>query len=163
MGRGLFGGRVPAEVRTAVSAGERVLAWDRTDPVGVVVATRDRIVCTAPELDVPWVEVLGAAWDDPILELLVLQGESATTWRCHLVKAEVLPQVVRERIMQSLLMQHYQVIAGGCGVRFLARRDPDSNETFWQRVVDPGLDVTQPEVAQLLAAIQAELSAAYGV
>lgn len=163
MGRGLFGRRVPAEVRQVVPAGVRVLAWDRTDPAGVVAATRDRFVCTAPELDVPWVEVLGAAWDDPILELLVLRGESSTTWRCHLVKAEVLPQVVRERIMQSLLMQHYEVIDGGRGVRFLARRDPDSNETFWQRVVDPGLDVTRPEVAQRLAAIQTELSAAYGV
>lgn len=161
--KGLFGGRVPADVRAVVPGGGRVLAWERTDPTGVLVATHKRLVCTAPELDVPWVDVLGAAWDDPILELVLLQGESSTTWRCHIVKAEVLPQVVRERIMQSLLVQHYEVVAGGRGVRFLARRDPEGNEAFWQRVVDPGLDVTRPEVAARIADIQTQLMLTYGV
>ena len=163
MAGGMLGRRVPAEVRDVVPKGARVLAWDRTDPAGFVVATRERFVCTAPDLDVPWVQVLGAAWDDPILELLLLREEASVTWRCHLVDARVLPQVVRERIMQSLLVQHYEVLAGGRGVRFVARRDPDSNDSFWQRVVDPGLDVTQPEVVERLAALQVELSATYGV
>ncbi len=155
--------RIPADVAAAAPAGERVLSWSRSDPSGVALATKIRFIDTASGLDAPWVEILGAAWDDPVLEFTLWRPGEAGTQRCRLVDAGVLPQVVRERIMQSLLLQQHVPISGAAGVRFLARRDPSTDVVFWQKVVDPGVDVTDPDVAERLATAQADLERVWGV
>lgn len=170
---GPFAARVPSEVREVSPAG-RVLAWCRTDPDGLLVLTTKRLRATPTPiegegtrrtdiLDLAWVDVLGVSWDDPLLELLVLGEGRAVQRRLVLVTAGVVPQVVRERVMQSLLVQQHVPIMGQVGVRFLARRDPDSAEVRWQRVIDEGLDLGDPLVAARVEAAQVELSRAFGV
>lgn len=166
---GLFR-RPPAEVVQLLPRGERALAWAATKPDAWVAATDERLVGQDPQLDLPWVRVLGAAWDDPVLELSVLPVASGTVSRDEvsvvrltMADAGVLPQVVRERIMQSMLTQQHVKVRGSLGVRFFARRDPATDEVGWQRVVDTGLDPADPAVARAIGIAQEELSAVYGV
>lgn len=166
---GLFR-RPPAEVVRLIPPGERALAWASTQPGAAVAATDERLVSEEPQLDLPWVRVLGAAWGDPVLELSVLPVASGTVRRDEIsvirltmVDAGVLPQVVRERIMQSMLTQQQVKVRGNLGVRFFARRDPATDEVGWQRVADAGLDPADPAVARAIGIAQEELSAVYGV
>lgn len=161
--RGRWGSDTPPEVQQLAGPGRRVLAWCTAGEDGLAVATEERLRCSEPELDARWPEILGAAWDAPMLELTMWGAGAAATVRLRLDEAGVLPQVVRERIMASLLVQQHVEIAGDLGVRFLARRDPVSGVVTWQRVVDPGLDVADPRIAVLVDDAQRELQATFGV
>lgn len=161
---GRWGDRTPAEVRELVGGrGPRVLAWCAAGDSGYAAATQERFCCSDPLLDVRWPQILGAAWDAPLMELTLWGEGAAETVRLHLSEAGVLPQVVRERIMASLLVQQHVAIQGDIGVRFLARRDPATDEVSWQRVLDPGLDVDDPQVVAAVDRAQQELQQAFGV
>ena len=158
-----WGERTPVEVRELVAGDGRVLAWCAAGEGGFAAATDERLRCSDPELDARWPQILGAAWDAPMMELTLWGAGSAGTVRLRLEDAGVLPQVVRERIMASLLVQQHVAIVGERGVRFLARRDPTTDEVSWQRVVDPGLDIADPQVAAAVDRAQRELQQAFGV
>lgn len=155
--------RLPADVRALVPPGDRLLAWCESDPEGRVVATSCRFIARVAAVDVSWVEVLAAAWDDPILEVTIWRSSAPAIVALRLQDAGVLPQVVRERIMQSLLVQHHLPLVGNLGVRLLARRDPATDETFWQRIFDVGVDSQDPAIRAAVAAAQMNLSEVYGV
>lgn len=180
--------RRPAEVEALLQPKQRALAWSQLDPQGWAVATVEGITVAEHETterlpddrqwmsgpgggsgdgegvrSLPWVQVLGAAWDDPILELRIWAPQESTVLRLNLREGRTFPQVVRERIMQSLLVQVHVPFVGDKGVRFLARRDPVTDEVFWQRVVDLGLDISQPALAAAVENAQLDLSLTYGV
>ncbi len=161
--------RPPSEVAALLPKRERALAWAATAAPGRaagggwLVATDVRLRCTAPELDRRWVEILGASWDSPALEVKLWTPGGVESVSVHLPDAGVLPQVIRERIMQSLLVQQHVALWGTKGVRFLARRDPETDEVSWQTVVDPGVDASDPAVAQRITESLAVLRDAYGV
>lgn len=159
---GLFR-RPPAEVTALLSPGERPLAWGVLSGGGQVVATDGRLHATDHGLDVPWVQILAAAWDEPVLEVRLLSVAGEESLRLVLEDPGRVPEVVRERVEQSLMVDKVVPIVGKLGVRFLARRDPVGDEVFWQRVVDPGLDVTDAAVAAAVDSAEAELRSIYGV
>ena len=153
--------RVPDEVG-ALLGDDRALAWSATDPDGWLAAGEERLVSSAG-FDERWVAILGASWDAPLLEVTVWKLEGAQVERIVLPEAGVLPQVIRERITQSLLVQQHVTLRGKRGVRFLARRDPATDEVSWQRVLDPGIDPTDPQIRAEIAQAQARLADIYGV
>lgn len=155
--------RAPAEVTALLADRERPLAWSPTTPDGWAVASRERFVCTAPALDERWVQVLGASWEEPVLELSLWRPGQPAVCRVTLRDGDVLPQVVRERIMQSLIVQRHVAIRGGKGVRLLARRDPVSDAVTWQKVLDPGLNGADPGVRSDIDRALAVLRDSYGV
>ena len=93
--------RQPPQVRALAGAGERSLAWAQTSAEGWILATDDRLCCTAPEFDHRWVEILGASWAPPRLEIKLWQPTGPQEREILIDDAGVLPQVIRERIMQS--------------------------------------------------------------
>lgn len=155
--------RQPPQVRALAGAGERSLAWAQTSAEGWILATDDRLCCTAPEFDHRWVEILGASWAPPRLEIKLWQPTGPQEREILIDDAGVLPQVIRERIMQSLLVQQHVALQGKQGVRFLARRDPKTNEVSWQTVVDAGIDASNPQVRERIAESLEVLRDAYGV
>lgn len=142
---------------------ERALSWTSTTRHGWLVVTDIRLVCTDPAFDHEWVEILGATWDAPKLVVKVWQPTGPRETTLLLPEADVLPQVVRERIMDSLLVQQHVALSGTKGVRFLARRDPRTDAVSWQTVVDSGIDPADPEVAARIAQALTVLRDAYGV
>lgn len=155
--------RAPTEVKALLASDERPLAWSPTSPDGWAVASPGRFVCTALELDHSWVRILGASWDQPVLELTLWTPDGPVVRRMSVIDGEVLPQVVRERIMASLIVQRHVPIRADKGVRLLARRDPGTDAVTWQKVLDPGLDGADPGVQADIERALALLRDSYGV
>jgi hypothetical protein len=165
--------RTPTEVRDRVP-GERVLAWM---PVGEssLVATDTALVLpeddgrrrpAGPELRVPWDRVLRASWEPEIVEVTA-QPESGGRPVVHRVRilAEpgVLPEVVRERVTSSIVVQHHALLEGERGARFVARRVPNSTDLRWSVVFDAGLDPADPELRSLADLVLGDLRASLGI
>lgn len=159
---GLFR-KVPPDVTELLGERERALAWSPLTPEGWLVATDDRLHITQPPLNVRWVEVLGASWDDPLLDVRLLTDDGVSAVQVEPTDARSVPQVVRERIEQSLMVEKHVPLVGSRGIRFLARRDPVTAEVFWQRLADPGLDLGNPQVAAAADRAEAELQEIYGL
>lgn len=159
---GLFR-KVPPEVAGLVGERERVLAWSPLSPSGWLVATDERLHTTEPAVNARWVEVLGASWDDPVLDVRILTDEGVSALQVEPTDARSVPPVVRERIEQSLMVEKHMPLMGSRGVRFLARRDPVTAEVFWQRLADPGVDLDDPQVAAAADRAEAELQEIYGL
>lgn len=159
--------RPPAEVRARVPD-ERVLAWM---PVGTssLVATESALLLPADgdvEVRVPWDRVLRASWEPEILEVTAQppQGGRPEVHRVRFVgDPGVLPEVVRERVTSSIVVQHHAELVGERGARFVARRVPGSTDLRWSVVFDTGLDPADPELRRRADEILADLRASLGV
>jgi hypothetical protein len=165
--------RAPAEVRERVP-GERVLAWM---PVGEssLVATETTLVLpeddgvrrtAGADLRVPWDRILRASWEPEIVEVTA-QPETGGRPVVHRVRISgepgVLPEVVRERVTASLVVQHHALLDGEKGARFVARRVPGSTDLRWSVVFDSGLDPSDPLLRARADQILADLRASLGI
>lgn len=158
-----FGRRVPPAVAQMIGAGERALAWSPLDDEGWVVATDKRLRATNPVLDVSWVDVIGAGWDSPLLTVRLWSPGGVDHVVLSVEEGRTLPQVVRERVEETLLVQTKVPVDGAKGVRFLARRVPGTGETLWQHIADPGVNIDDPRVRARIDAAQQQLHELFGV
>ena len=145
------------EAGLALVHSERVLASAPVTGGGWVVATDHALHTGGVRL--PWSCVVHAAWEraDDTLVVETVAGEpgvAAATRRLPLDEPGSVPAVVRERVMDSIVVTHRVQLTGSAGVRVVARRIPGSAELAWQLVLDEGLDPTDP---QLRAGAQAAL------
>jgi len=165
--------RTPAEIRERVP-GERVLAWMAVGDSSLV-ATDTALVL--PEEDgvrrpagadrrVPWDRVLRASWEPEIVEVTA-QPETGGRPVVHRVRISgepgVLPEVVRERVTSSIVVQHHAVLDGERGARFIARRIPGSTDLRWSVVFDAGLDPADPALRVVADEILATLRTSLGI
>jgi hypothetical protein len=165
--------RTPAEVRERVP-GERVLAWMAVGESSLIAT---EIALVLPEDDgvrraagaalrVPWDRVLRASWEPEIVEVTA-QPETGGRPVIHRVRIDgepgSLPEVVRERVTSSIVVQHHAVLDGERGARFIARRVPGSTDLRWSVVVDTGLDPSDPDVRAAADEILATLRASLGI
>jgi hypothetical protein len=165
--------RTPAEVRERVP-GERVLAWMAVGESSLV-ATETALVLPEVEgvrraadaaLRVPWDRVLRASWDPEIVEVTA-QTETGGRPVVHRVRISgepgALPEVVRERVTSSIVVQHHALLDGERGARFIARRVPGSTDLRWSVVVDAGLDPSDPALRAAADEILVTLRASLGI
>ena len=165
--------RTPAEVRERVP-GERVLAWMAVGESSLV-ATDTALVLPEDDgvrrpagdhLRVPWDRVLRASWEPEIVEVTA-QPETGGRPVVHRVRIVgepgVLPEVVRERVTSSIVVQHHAVLDGERGARFIARRVPGSTDLRWSVVFDPGLDPSDPALRAAADEILARLRTSLGI
>ena len=152
---GLFGrhrgSRLPEEAlaELALVRGERVLAAAPVTGAGWVAATDHALHVGGVRL--PWSCVVRAAWEraDDVLVVETVAAEpgvAAATRRLPLEQPGSVPAVVRERVMDSIVVTQRVQLTGSAGVRVVARRIPGSAELAWQLVLDEGLDPADPEV-----------------
>ena len=158
--------RPPAEVR-ARAEGERVLAW--LPSVGSSLVATDRTLLlpegTTPER-VPWDRVLHASWDATSLRITVQDpsGGRPTELRVPVLEDHgSLPEVVRERVKASIVVQHHVELHGEQGARIVARRTPGDTVLRWSVVFDPGLDPSDPVLRALADEALAALRGSLGV
>ena len=145
-------GRVlPADVESGLSLahGERLLATAPVTGGGWVVATDHALHADGVRL--PWSCVVHAAWEraDDVLVVETVTGEPgvpAGTRRILLDEPGSVPAVVRERVMDSIVVTQRVQLTGAAGVRVVARRIPGGTELAWQLVLDEGLDPADPQV-----------------
>ncbi|HET7901254.1 MAG TPA: hypothetical protein VFL59_08705 [Candidatus Nanopelagicales bacterium] len=139
--------RPPAEVR-ARAQGERVLAW--LPAVGSSLVATDRALVLPAGVEpqrVPWDRVLHASWDPGSLRLTAQDPAGGRPTELRIPVPEdhgSLPEVVRERVKASIVVQHHVELHGEQGARLVARRTPGDTVLRWSVVFDPGLDPTDP-------------------
>ena len=142
---------LPAGLADRIPKEERVMAWasgpPRLDGDDTIVVTTDRAMYAKGYVDrLPWEQVLRASWEDPILEVVMLDGGGSTEFlRITLDKAGSVPQVVFDRVTATIVMQSRVDLIGKRGATLVARRVRGSEEIRWEVVFDAGVDPTNPE------------------
>ena len=138
---------LPEQIRAGLVRGERVLAT-ALDSAGAVVVATDRALwlpAAAGWRRLGWELVDWAGWDADEALLTVVQSGSAT--RHHVrVQPAALVDVVRERVNAVIVLSRHVVLSGRRGVRVVGRRSPGGQQIHWSAVLDPGLDIANPEV-----------------
>lgn len=155
------GTELPAEARAALplQPRERLLAVAPLADGAWVAATPLALVLPGRRVD--WSTVAHAEWSDTETALRVDQlatgGAPAETHRLVLDQPNRLPEVVRERVMASIVASRHTPVEGKAGVRVVARRVPGDDELIWQVVVDRGLDPADPRVQAVSETAVADL------
>ena len=112
-----------------------------------------------------WNEIDQAVWhqDENRFDLVTLPiGGPARAYQVHLTDPPGrLPELVRERVTSSIVVNQHVPLDGRRGARIIARRLPGSDELDWIVVYDPGVDGKDTEVKErvrdAVAAARADL------
>ena len=161
------GTRLPDQVRESLDLahGEQVLAAAPDATGGWVVATDAALFVGSRR--VGWESIARAAWDDDSSVLTVEAMRSADerpqVLRPVLPEPGFVPETVRERVESSIVATRRVRVRAGVGLRVVARAVPRSDELLWQVVLDPGLDVEDPQVQAASDGATAELRRELGV
>lgn len=162
----------PSEVlvRAGLPRGDRVLAAAPTADGTWLLGTRERVVLVE-ERGVTWLaweRVEDAAWDSDTSTLRLRgvgdYGRRRPEWAWEMEEPPLFLQLLRERVMASIVLQRRFPVRGGLGITVIARRSPVGGAVAWMHSYDAGLDPDDPdvrEVAELgLAQARSELGEA---
>ncbi|WP_283134872.1 hypothetical protein [Rhizohabitans arisaemae] len=127
--------------------GERVLAFGTASEDAYVVAT-DQALHLPGGTRLPWYRFDHVRWREGHLSIQDTDGEK---YAVPLVHEGRLPEVVRERVTSSIVVNRHVRLDERGGVRLVARRVPGAAEFTWTQVFDAGLDPEDPEVRELAA------------
>ncbi|NED96911.1 hypothetical protein G1H11_16515 [Phytoactinopolyspora alkaliphila] len=141
-------------------AAERVLV--RADgPQGPVAATDQRLIWA--DGSIAWHEIERASWDGDDEVLTVEPVATSGRKRVHRLPIATpgrLVDVVRERVVASVVISRHVPLRGRRGVRVTGRRQADG-ELIWSAVLDPGIDMrdaeTRHQVDTAVAAVRHEV------
>lgn len=140
--------------------GSRPLVRVSTREGAVVTATREHLHISEPEITVPWHTVITAEWTAPILRVHAAPAGAPLRLNLEIPEPKRLPEVVRERVTDSVIISERRTLAGGAGATFVARRLP-GDEVAWTVVFDSGFDSRdrglQAQAAQLLEDLRSTL------
>ncbi len=131
----------------AVAHGEKVLASTTATDGTVLAGTRDAfyVVADGETRRVPWEQVEAADWDRETdtfrLSEVGTWGDQRPVHTATLAEPGRLLELVRERVIASVVMQRHVVVAGRRGLRVIARRAPSgAGGVHWIYEYDEGVD-----------------------
>lgn len=156
--------------RTALAREERVVAWAQVAPDAAIVATTYGLFLPGRDSRLGWHEIHKATWDGE--SLTIVPAEPVQHRADYLVTADgppvvvplprpgKLPDQVRARVTRSVAYTRWEALAGGGGVRIVARRVPGVDGRTWTVRYEDGADPDAPGVAaatdELVAAARPE-------
>jgi len=149
--------------RLGIPRGERILGWGRqVSPEGAqaVAATDHGLYGSSFGGRIPWDEVSRAAWDDPHLTVVLVDGRAH---RLDLLEAGGLPDAMRTMVTDSVIVTERLDLGGGAGALAVARRGRGDGQVHWSVVFDPGLDPADPALRARADEGLAALRAALGI
>ena len=149
-----MGNRLPGAVVSmlGIPRSERVVAWgsDSDETQTAYVAATDRaLYLSARGERIPWDRISKASWDEPVLEIVVV--DDAGRPERVLVRMDdegEVPAAVHDRVTASVVVSEWVDLAGGKGARLVARRASDDDAVRWSVVFDSGLDPSDPSLRQ---------------
>ena len=168
----MFGRGLPKEVRgrLGIPAGEKVVAWGsgltrRDGQAAYAVATDRALYLDATGERLPWDRINRAQWDEPMLELVVLDadGRPDRLVRVPLGVGSSLPAAVHAQVTESVVVSERLQLGDGAAALAVARRSSDDASIWWSIVFDSGLDATDPDLRARADEALAELRAALGI
>lgn len=139
--------RLPAAIREdlGLPRGERPLAFAATRDGSYVVATAMALYMPAPGSGfarIPWDRVDRAGWAAG--RLMVHEAAAGPEHSVGLAGPGSIPEVVRERVTATIVVNHQAVLPGGGKVRITGRRSPATGELHWGLLFETGLDPADP-------------------
>lgn len=160
--------RLPDTVKAAAALqpGERVLAVTRLDAGWTFATTHALHVVTTLGPDgepdtarrVAWTDVKTAATvpSEQGLDVVLVDG---ARWSVPVgSRPGRLPETVRERVQNSVVVARFLEVRRGKGVHVVARRTPEE-QVGVQVTADAGIDVSDPELAAQVEELRKELTA----
>lgn len=142
--------------------GNRPLVEVETRDGAMVTATREHLHISAPETTLPWHTVITAEWDAPILRIHAAPEGSPCRFNLEIPNPKRLPEVVRERVTDSVIISERRTLPGGASATFVARRLP-GDEVAWSVVFDSGLNAQDPELQAQASRLLEDLRSTLGV
>jgi hypothetical protein len=161
-----------AAAAVSLGTGERVLAAVPDDTGAWVVGTDRHLHLPdsaggRTHVVLAWERIDAATWekDDErlLVTLLPVDGVASGRYAVRLPDPGRLPELVRERVMATIVLNEHVPLAGRVGARVVGRRPPEGGSVTWTVVVDRGLAPDDPDVQATLDARLAELRASLGV
>lgn len=116
-----------------------------------------------PGTRLAWDTIVHAAWEPPTLVVEQGGGVPARIVRVVLEDPRRIPEVVRERVMATIVVSEHVDLVGDAGARIVGRRSPEGEGIRWTITFDPGLDPADPVLREAAAAALADLRIALGV
>ncbi|MFV0451654.1 MAG: hypothetical protein ACK5LS_05320 [Propioniciclava sp.] len=162
----LFGDRLPAAdaalVREHLGGRPTVLAWAETAD-GIAVALPDRLLVRRGDgwEELPWDDVLSGGWDDDALALRWRRMSTSQESSVDLIDPKSLPEVFRERVEATILVQQVVHASPGRAITLTARRSLGDAATSirWTAHPAPGVRMEGETLAyaeRALARLRAE-------
>ena len=150
----------------AVGPGERVLAACESVDGVVLAGTRDALYLGLTR--VPWEQVEAADWDRDTdvfrVSVVGMWGQEKVSHTFGLTTPGRVPELVRERVTASVVLQRHVPLAGRRGVRVIGRRPPRGTGGIeWFFEYDEGVDPADPAVREASAAALAAARADVGL
>lgn len=147
----------PSEVlvRAGLPRGDRVLAAAPTEDGTWLLGTRERIVLVEQRgvTWLAWERVEDAAWDSDTSTLRLRgvgdYGRRRPEWAWAMEEPPLFLQLLRERVMASIVLQRRFPVRGGLGVTVIARRSPVGGAVTWMHSYDAGLDPDDTDVCEV--------------
>ena len=159
-------GRLPAPDRARLKPGERVVGWTHASTVRG--ATGPTVIATDAALHLPggtrlaWASIARARWEDPILELLVVEdGSAPRTVRLDLQEPGTLADAVHAMVTGSVVVSERLDLGEGAGALAVARRA--GTAVRWTVAFDAGLDPADPALRARADAALTALRTSLGI
>lgn len=156
----------PASVRAKLERDERVVAWASTVEPDVAVVATTRGLWLPGRDRLGWHQIHKATWAGS--RLTVIAAVAVSEAEGYTVMADDTPVVValtgpadvpaevRDRVTRSVAYTAHHELAGGGGVRVVARRVPGANGVVWHARYDEGTDTADPDVVAQTTELVAE-------
>jgi hypothetical protein len=151
-----------------VPRGARVIAAGTA--LGLIDQPRVQVVATLLGLHVTgwseplhWDRIESAAWDEPLLDLVINDEHGSRLEQLRLDRAGDLPAAVHDRVTASVVTSERWELADGRFATFAARRRSSDGEIHWTVVFDSGLDPNDPDLRAAADAIVNELRQSLGI
>jgi len=145
---------LPLEVAgvLGIRADEKVLAWSPLTGDGYAAATPEGLRILTPRGVVirrPWTDVFTAAWEAESGTLAITWAGSRTPTPLEIEDASRLPDVVHQRVTDSVVLATEVVVPGGRRV-WIALRTSHDGTLSTQAVPPLGVDLDDPKVAAVV-------------
>jgi hypothetical protein len=167
-----LGGRLPGTVvgMLGIRPGEKVVAWGAGPGADVTqalfaAATDRALYLQATGERLPWDHISKATWDEPMLDLVVIdeEGRPSRLVRVRIDESHDLPAAVHDRVTASVLISERVDLGNGAKALLAARRGSDDGEVRWTVVFDHGLDPSDPQLRAAADAALAQLRDSLGI
>jgi hypothetical protein len=165
-------GRLPGQAvaMLGIRPGEKVVAWgvgtgaDETQSL-FAAATDRALYLQATGERIAWTRITRATWDEPMLELVVVNVDDrgSRPVRVRIDEARDLPAAVRDRVTASVVISERVDLGDGAGALLVARRADDGDQIRWSVVFDAGLDPRDPGLRAAADAALANLRGSLGI
>ena len=158
------------KTRLNVPASEKLVAWgsglrSSATEVTYVAATNRAIYMESVGERITWDRISKAQWDEPMLELVVLDGDGqpARLISVPLNLSNGVPAAVHAQVMDSVVATERLDLGAGAGALAVARRSLDEGTIWWSVVFDTGLNHSDPVLRERADEALVSLRDALGV